>query len=394
MKILRIAVLATGCAAALAGCRTGVTPAEPVLITQAGQQAPAVSPRDAKPKPPGRTAARAPLPGVELTGELMHKMLVAEIALQRGQPHIAIPIYLELARETRDPRVAQRATEIAWDARFTEAALGAWVYWKPSGVEVNTYALSTLKAQEVTRLRVERLDAAQADPPAPIALERQPTGWRITAPFAARADAGQIERLLALVEARSAARYPATDLARYGLDPPQGRLTANDQAFAYGTLNAMTREQYVLAGDAVHAVPIARASPLPRDAEALLARTLFAPGEAPVRFELPHFVMALEDGTWKLTPAANDTSADVRNAWVDGWRNASAIRARRHDGRPAPAAVRVMLKDGRTLELGLLQREPELVLLRADEGVQYHFVAEIGKRLLAPPGSTGKPEAK
>jgi hypothetical protein len=63
------------------------------------------------------------------------------------------------------------------------------------------------------------------------------------------------------------------------------------------------------------------------------------------------------------------------------------VRAARHDGRSPDATVKVELKDGAALALGILQREPELVLLRADEGIQYHFFADVGKRLLSPPGS-------
>ena len=59
----------------------------------------------------------------------MFKMMLAEVALQRGQPQVAVPAYLELARETRDPRIAQRATEIAWNARFVSAALEAAGIW-------------------------------------------------------------------------------------------------------------------------------------------------------------------------------------------------------------------------------------------------------------------------
>src|SRR5262245_61749429 len=58
-----------------------------------------------------------PLPGVELSEELLFKMMLAEVAVQRDQPHIAVQTYLDLARATRDPRVAQRATEVAWNAR-------------------------------------------------------------------------------------------------------------------------------------------------------------------------------------------------------------------------------------------------------------------------------------
>jgi hypothetical protein len=38
--------------------------------------------------------------------------------------------------------------------------------------------------------------------------------------------------------------------------------------------------------------------------------------------------------------------------------------------------------------LGIVQRAPELVLVRQDEGVEYHFVAAVARRLLAPPGAS------
>lgn len=273
------------------------------------------------------------------------------------------------------------------------AALGAWVYLKPSARDAHTHALSMLIAKDVKRVRVERVAAEKASPAA-IALEREEAGWRMSAPLGGRVDTGQIGRLLEILDARSAGRYPATDLARYGLDRPQAKLTIDDQVFAFGAINTMTREQYVLKGDAVYAVPIVYASVLPRDAEALLARTLFAPGENPVRFELPGFVLALEDGTWKLTPAIGESGADERNAWVDAWRHAIAIRAAPHDGGVPATTIKVALKDGRTLELGLLQSEPDLVLLRADERVQFHFPADAAKRFLSPPGAGRKPDSK
>ena len=49
------------------------------------------------------------------------------------------------------------------------------------------------------------------------------------------------------------------------------------------------------------------------------------------------------------------------------------------------STVGITLKDGTQLALGIVQREPELVLLRPDEGIEYFFLSEIGKRLLEPP---------
>lgn len=260
------------------------------------------------------------------------------------------------------------------------AALSAWVYYLPEAEKSESYALSQLKAAEVKRIRLERLD-----PETTIELERRGDVWRITAPFSARAESFQVERLLAIVEARSVARFASADLDRYGLGRPGSKVTLDAQTFAFGAVNTATREQYVLTEGAVYAIPLTQRTAIPRDPDALISRALFAPREAPVRIVAPGFAAALEDGAWKFTPAPDEVGPDERNAWADRWRQALAVRAARHDGRSADATMRVELKDGGVLAFGILQREPELVLLRADEGIQYHFFADVGKRLLSPP---------
>jgi tetratricopeptide (TPR) repeat protein len=99
----------------------------------------------AKPAP-----RRPPLPAVELTEHMMFRMMLAEVAVQRGQPHIAVPAYLELARETRDPRIAHRATEIAWTARMVSAALeaaGSWLQADPESSQARQIVASLLVNQ-------------------------------------------------------------------------------------------------------------------------------------------------------------------------------------------------------------------------------------------------------
>lgn len=117
-----------------------------------------------KPKPVPRVVAAKPeprtppLPDVELSEELLFKMTLAEIAVQRGQPHVAVPAYLELARETRDPRIAQRATEIAWNARFLSAALEA------AGIWLQADPASTRARQVMATLLVNQAQLAEAQP--------------------------------------------------------------------------------------------------------------------------------------------------------------------------------------------------------------------------------------
>ncbi len=79
-----------------------------------------------------------PLPNVPLTEDLLYKLLVAEIAGQRGESKLAGERYLELAKSTRDPRVAQRAAQIAYflkDPPMALAALRLWVEFAPNNIE-------------------------------------------------------------------------------------------------------------------------------------------------------------------------------------------------------------------------------------------------------------------
>ena len=75
------------------------------------------------------TEADATLPAIALTPTLMQRLLLGEIAAQRQQPGTAADIYLDLARSTRDPRIARRAAEVAVHARQYDKALDATRLW-------------------------------------------------------------------------------------------------------------------------------------------------------------------------------------------------------------------------------------------------------------------------
>ncbi|MFL9964110.1 tetratricopeptide repeat protein [Paraburkholderia sediminicola] len=70
------------------------------------------------------------LPSVPLSSQIVFQVLAAEVALQRDQPAPAYQTYLALARDTHDPRMAQRATEIALAAQSPSDALAAAQLWQ------------------------------------------------------------------------------------------------------------------------------------------------------------------------------------------------------------------------------------------------------------------------
>lgn len=103
-----------------------------------------------EPNQPESKAAAAPapvpkteLPNQELTEAVLYEYLLAEIAGQRGSIGLSAQAYADLARRTRDPRIAKRAAEVALYARMPGAAIEAariWYETEPSSMQ----ALQTL----------------------------------------------------------------------------------------------------------------------------------------------------------------------------------------------------------------------------------------------------------
>ncbi len=92
------------------------------------------------------------LPSVRLTADILYRILVAEIAAQRGEYSQATELVYGLARETSDPRLAKRAFQFAMAARDLSAALRAakqWVLVAPNDPDAvaSSLALSASSGQ-------------------------------------------------------------------------------------------------------------------------------------------------------------------------------------------------------------------------------------------------------
>jgi Flp pilus assembly protein TadD len=84
------------------------------------------------------------LPSVELSEDLLFKLLRAELAVQRGDWQLAYVSMLVSAQQTRDPRLARRAAEIALNVKQTGEALAAIRLWRelaPNSEEATQYYL-------------------------------------------------------------------------------------------------------------------------------------------------------------------------------------------------------------------------------------------------------------
>jgi len=230
---LFIRVLLAGLSLTLVACaqqpaKPAASPAGPALVQ--GQAAP--------PAPGKAVAAEAApvvkqdLPKQDLSEAVLYEYLLAEIAGQRGAIGLSAQAYADLAKRTRDPRIAKRAAEVALYARMPAAAIEAariWYETEPSSLqalqaltslligskreeEALPYLQNLLQGDDsgASFLQLARLLANNPDKALTLRLVQQlaqPYPGSAQAHFAvaqAAVSAGQSE--LALIEVRAAAK--------------------------------------------------------------------------------------------------------------------------------------------------------------------------------------------
>ena len=183
-----------------------------------------VDDEDEAPPPPANRPAEQ-LPEQDLSASLLYQLLLAEIAAQRGNTGLAAQTYVDLAKRTRDPRIARRALEMANAAQLPSLALEAARAW----VEADPDSAPAL--QYLTALLIGARRVAEAEPYLA----------KLLASDGAAAANGfmQLGRLLAanpdkaanlaLVQ-RLAERYPDLPQAHFAV--AQAALAADDEALA------------------------------------------------------------------------------------------------------------------------------------------------------------------
>ena len=123
---------------------------------------------------PAAEKGREILPAQELTPQTLYRLLLAEIAGARGQVGLSAQLYRELARTTRDPRLARRAAEVALFTRDFDIATQAaqlWLNIVPDSADARRMLL-TLNAGAAGRLDEVQLHLAHALATQPERLEQ------------------------------------------------------------------------------------------------------------------------------------------------------------------------------------------------------------------------------
>lgn len=169
-------------------------------------------------------AAAQPL-DADLSEPILYEFLLGEIALQRGDVELAARTYLDLAKRTKDPRIARRAIEVATQGKLPELALEgarAWQELEPASAQ----ALQVLAALLVAGKRVD-----EAEPYLQKLLEAEGVNLENGFMQLNRLLTGNADKASNLRVVRSlAARHPKLAQAHFAI--AQAALAAGDEAAA------------------------------------------------------------------------------------------------------------------------------------------------------------------
>ncbi|HWT53376.1 MAG TPA: tetratricopeptide repeat protein, partial [Rhodocyclaceae bacterium] len=173
---------------------------------------------DAAPETEDKKGIFGTAPVTDLTPEILYQFMFAEIAGARGQLPLSVAAYLDLARNTRDPRIAKRAAEVAVGARQFDAALSAtriWVEQEPNSAAAQQMMVMLGAAFGKLDEVAEHLSRA---------LELDPEG--------APATLMRLNRVLARVQDKAAAYKVVVDATKPYLKLPEAYFARAQAAYA------------------------------------------------------------------------------------------------------------------------------------------------------------------
>lgn len=245
-----------------------------------------------------------------------------------------------------------------------------------------------IKLTELQRTAVDKIAINRLGTPA-IVLEKHDTKWQMLEPYAMPANQTEADSLTEIVSAPSLAQYPLKDqdLKPYGLDQPRVTIVFNAKdKLEFGGNEPLNHQRYVRVGDTLHVITDRFYYNLSRPATDYVEHALLVEKPVITKLVLPNLTLAEHDGKWEAVPAIKDLSRDQVNELLDNWKSANATELLEYKPAHVKEQVQVFIKDSdKPLVFDVIREEHAIALGRADLGLQYKFMEEIGKGLLQLP---------
>ncbi|MCH9639035.1 MAG: DUF4340 domain-containing protein [Betaproteobacteria bacterium] len=269
----------------------------------------------------------------------------------------------------------------------TVIGLAIFLYLRPGVEKDQEYKVSILATEAVESIQLIRNEKE-------IILKQLNSVWHLEKPFLARADERKVIELLEVLSASSNVIFPKTEQAHLGLDQPIVELYINDSYFGFGGLAPTTNLQYLVTDNSIYLVFPRYSILLPVNPLELVSTNLLAINEIPVRFEINNLIVQRQGDVWNIISPDNNNenllSQDELKQWTQSWHTVDATTVTFHplidSNEDMDSKFRISLLDGQEIFFKVQKNASEVIFLRIDESLSFHFPVDVGKRLLAPTG--------
>jgi len=244
-------------------------------------------------------------------------------------------------------------------------------HFKP-GIDQQPQAVSitSLKKDQLRRIHINR--PVRED----LVLLKNASGrWDIERTPALPVDSLQMNALLRLAEQEAVRSYAASELelSQLQLEPPYATVFLNDTAVELGNLEPIESLRYVRVADRVHLIPDTYMQLIELSYTQFVRRRLFEKGTRIAAITLPGLSINKADQNWNIEPA-QEISADDLQVFIERWQDATSLNIQTADPVEANEFVEITLADNAgSIKYSIASREPELMLVRPDLGIQYRM---------------------
>jgi hypothetical protein len=216
-----------------------------------------------------------------------------------------------------------------------------------------------------------------------IAFEKRDGHWWLASPFSAPANDIRVGQLLAISHTASATHYPLNteDLSKFELDKPKASMTLGQVKIVFGGVDPIDLRRYVWVDKTLHLVDDDFSHHISAPATDYVERKLLPEGSRPNALLLPGLKLSQDkDGHWLADPVT--PSASAASDLAAAWQTARAIDVTQIKQPVQGDVIHIDFLDHAPIEFVILKRDPDLILARADWGLQYQITAETSLQLL------------
>lgn len=228
-----------------------------------------------------------------------------------------------------------------------------------------------------------------------IKLIRDKTSWQLMSPYSAPVSQTRINLILSLLSTPIHGEFQPMDtssLAQFGLSSPSVIVSLNNESFALGDVEPISKRRYVLYQHIIYLIDDDVMPLLTANADSFIDNRLIAEYKTIEKLILPRSLtnpetlqITISDGQWQSDDKKLTT--DTLKVLIDSWQFAYATQVRKVASaelmaKPDPQITLWLSDQEKPVSLIMQSTDNNLILTNQDLSLEYIFPMAMGTQLL------------